>query len=339
MDLRERVLHAVRARNSVNEPIWKLIKEVKKADKISENERNHFLGILFASLSDKDIIETLANDAMDYGAGTSFRSSINSLQRKKQRLQVLGLDIFPGDNPKLKDRNFASSLGVPVPRTYFESVPLDEIELLPNSILKPVEGVASKGVFFVTESGDLRSIKTSQTYSSIADASEEINRYAASISTDSWILEEAILNDSNMPANDFKVFSFYGVAGMFLEIDRFLESETRYATYTESGRQIERGPNYKSFVGSGIPDGIREMSYALSIAAPVPFLRLDFHYGDSGLYLGEITPRPGGTYAGDQFEEIDRMLGDHFADAEARLYADLLNGKKFPAFRAAYGVD
>lgn len=338
MDLRERVLHAVKARNLVNEPIWKLIKEVKRANEISDNERNDLLAVLFTSLSDKDIIETLANDAIDYGAGTSFRSSINNLQRKKGRLQVLGLDIFPGDNPKLKDRNFASSLGVPVPRTYFEGVPLDEIELLPNSILKPVEGVASKGVFFVTESGELRSIKTSNIYSSIADASEEIDQYAASISTDSWILEEAILSASNMPANDFKVFSFYGVAGMFLEIDRFLGAETRFATYTESGRQIERGPNYKSFVGSGIPDGIREMSYALSIAAPVPFLRLDFHYGDSGLYLGEITPRPGGTYAGDQFEEIDRMLGEHFADAEARLYADLLSGKSFPVFHAAYGV-
>lgn len=338
MGLTERISEAVKIRMSANEPIWQLIKEVKRRRDIDEKEKQKLLATLFGSLSDKDMIETLANDGLTYGAGTSFRSSINNLQRIKSRLQSIGINIFPGDNPKLNDRKFAASLGVPVPETYFQNVALDEIDLTPNSILKPVEGVASKGVFFINESLQLYSVKTAITYSSLEEAKAEIAEHQDSISHGRWILEEAILSSSGAPAKDFKVFSFYGVSGMFLEIDRFSEAEIRFATYTESGRQIERGPNYLSFPGSGIPNGLRELSQRISLASPVPFLRLDFHWGNGGLYLGEITPRPGGTYAGEQFEEVDKMLGDHFADAQARLYADLLDGKKFCDFLAAYDV-
>lgn len=338
MGLEERVANAVAKRAKVNEPIWELIKEVKRNSELDTEKRDELLVSLFACLSDKDILETLANDALLYGAGTSFRSSMNSLQRHKQRLAALGVDLFPGQNPKLKDRDFAVSLGVPVPRTLFEDVSIDDIELLPHTVLKPVEGVASKGVFIITESLQLKSVRTARTYASINEARVEIEQHSASITMDRWLLEEAILDESNRPARDFKVFAFYGVSGMFLEIDRFSYSEKRFATYTESGRQIERGPNYVSFPGTGVPQGLRELSQTLSLAAPIPFLRLDFYLGKTGLYLGEITPRPGGTYSGDQYESVDRMLGEHYADAAARLYLDLLNGKRFPEFRRAYGV-
>lgn len=338
MNLPERISEATSRRMKANQPIWELIAEVKSDSTLDKASREKQLMKLYSVLSDQDVLEKTANDTLIYDVGTSFRSSINDLRRTKHRMRALGTTIFPGGNPKLKDRAYAQSLGVPVPKTYQQHVPLAEITLLPRSILKPVSGAGSTAVFFVDDSLCLHSMKTSRTYSTLDDAKVEINKFRKKTAPNKWILEEAILSDSDSPASDFKAYSFYGVIGLFLEIDRFTKSGNSLAAYNNSGEQIELGPKYKSFPGTGLPEGIREMSLKLSLAAPIPFLRFDFHHGKNGVYLGEITPHPGGTYSGDLHQNIDRMLGEHFADAKARLYIDLLNGKTFPEFRKAYDV-
>ena len=291
---------------------------------------------LYQSLTSEDLRERDIYEARRYEVGVSYRAGVLEVQRVKKAMNQYGLSIFPGGNPKIKDRAFASALGVPVPITYQQSVPLSSILLRPNTILKPVEGAASKGVFYIDKNLDLRSVKSSKTYPTIYKAREEIANYSGSISGDRWILEQAILDKDGDPANDFKVFAFYGVAGMFLEIDRYTYRETRYATYDGNGDQIERGGKYVSFKGSGVPNELYALAERISLASPVPVLRLDFHHGADGLYLGEITPHPGGTYFGSQSEEIDRMLGRYLDDAKARLVADLINGKQFPEFFNAY---
>ena len=337
MDISHNVDAVIKARGEANQPVWNLIRKIKNDKSLSRGERHSYLSRLYNSLSDRDLQERNAGDSLLYDVGTSFRSGINDLRRTKQRMRLLDVELFPGGNPKLRDRAFAESLGVPVPKTFAAGVPLDEIELMPESILKPEKGSASKGVFFVDGSLKLHSMVTSQVYETLETARSEIERFSQSISTARWILEEAILTDQGEPAVDFKAYSFYGVVGLVLEIDRFTSSGRNLAAYSETGRQIKIGPKYGTIEGSGLPDGIREISRRVSLAAPVPFVRIDFHYGRNGLYLGEITPHPGGTYAGDLFEEIDIMLGQHFADAKARLYIDFLNGKKFPEFHSAYG--
>lgn len=251
----------------------------------------------------------------------------------------LGTTIFRGANPKLKDRSFAESLGVPVPKTYQQAVPLSELRLIPDTIVKPVSGAASKGVFYVDRDLKLHSVISSKSYNSLADAKEEVERFRKSISSNKWIVEQAILSESGTPANDFKVFAFYGKIGMYLEVDRANSRRARYAFYDADGNTLDYGPKYKNstFPGTGVPSRIAEYAITLSQAAPVPFLRLDFHDGNNGLFLGEITPHPGGTYANEQHDSVDRMLGEYMADAKARLYIDMLNGKEYTEFRDAYG--
>jgi hypothetical protein len=338
MDLSDRVTEAVKNRVHANYPVWKLIDEIKKDNTLKREERVKHLAQLYGVLSDKDVLERTANDVLEYSVGTSFRSNITDLRRTKHKMKSLGTNIFPGGNPKLKDREFASKLGVSVPQTYQKNVPLHDIVLRPKSIIKPVSGAGSSGVFFIDESLRFHSMKTSHIHETLQDAQTEIRRFRKKSAPDKWISEEAILTLDNKPASDMKVYSFYGAVGLVLEIDRATRSSNALAAYTASGKQIELGPKYRSFSGSGLPEGIMELSEKMSLAAPVPFLRLDFHNGAKGPYLGEITPHPGGTYSGDLNDDVDKMLGELFADAKARLYIDLLNGKTFPEFRQVYDV-
>ncbi|MDR7346916.1 ATP-grasp fold amidoligase family protein [Enteractinococcus fodinae] len=293
---------------------------------------------LYDSLSDKDVRQDIVMDAVKFGVGTSFRASMNALRRTKSYARAMGQDIFPGGNDKLRDRAFGEALGIAVPKTYKKDARLEDVELIPRTILKPLKGSSSLAVFYVDDSCTLHSVRSSKTYASLAEADREIRRYKDHITVDRWVVEEAILDAANKLANDFKVYSFYGFAGMFLEIDRSSSAKPRYATYNANGEVIKRNSREITFEGTGVPPSIYELSNRISLASPVPFLRLDFHIGAEALYLGEITPHPGGVHAGAIYEELDQRLGRYFAEAEARLYLDLLNGKTFPEFRQAYGL-
>src|SRR5690625_884160 len=339
MELSKRVKEAAKARKRANEPIWSLIKETKDNNNLSPDQRRKLLETLYDSLTIQDLQEKHIYDAHKFGVGVSYRGGIVDLQRTKRLMIRLGTTIFQGANPKLKDRAFAESLGVPVPKTYQQGVPLSELHLIPHTIVEPLSGAASKGVFYVDRDLKLQSVFSSESYSSVAEAKEEIERFKKSISTNKWIVEQAILSESGAPANDFKVFVFYGKIGMYLEVDRANYTRARYAFYDADGNTLDYGPKYKNstFPGTGVPARIVEYAITLSQAAPVPFLRLDFHDGEDGLFLGEITPHPGGTYANEQYDSVDRMLGKYMADAKARLYIDMFNGKEYTEFRESYG--
>jgi len=338
MDWTERVIKATRQRSEANHPIWKLIGQVKTTDDLGSKEKETLLASLYGSLSDKNVLQPLVSEAQNYHVGTSFRSSITDLLRTKRRMRRLGINILPGQNPKLVDREFGKALGIAVPETYAQGAALSDVVLLPNSILKPTNGSSSKGVFHINESSQLHSVRTSTTYNSLEDARVEIMQYRSSISEDSWLTEQVILGSTGRPANDLKVYAFYGEPGMFLEIHRNMDGKTKNATFDSSGQPMELGPNYEMFAGTGLPQEAWELSKTLSLAAPAPFMRLDFHCGADRLYLGEITPHPGGTYAGQLYDSVDKMLGQHFADAKVRLFRDLLGGKSFPEFNSIYGV-
>lgn len=335
-DLNNKVEKAIEERREANRPIWKLIRLIKQNPNLTDLDKEGLLGRLYGTLSSQDLRENHIYDAHKYEVGISYRADIFDIQRTKRLMRSMGTDIFPGNNPKIRDHAFAQALGIPVPRTFHQDVALNALRLRANSILKPVEGAASKAVFFVDQNLDLHSVKSSKVYPTLHHAKEEIEIHSDSISVDRWILEQAVTKDDGTPGNDFKVYAFYGVIGMYLEIDRFSFPETRYATYNAAGEQIERGGNYISFKGNGIPPQLRNLAERLSLASPVPTLRIDFLQGGDGLYLGEITPHPGGVYAGSQSEKIDKMLGHYLAEARARLLIDLLNGKKFPEYFSAY---
>src|SRR5699024_1464696 len=133
MDLSHEVETVIKARRAANQPVWNLIKQVKSDTSLSADERRSYLVKLYSSLSDRDLQERNAADSLTCDVGTSFRSGINDLRRTKQRMRQLDVELFPGGNPKLRDRAFAESLDVPVPKTFAAGLPLEQIELVPES--------------------------------------------------------------------------------------------------------------------------------------------------------------------------------------------------------------
>lgn len=49
----------------------------------------------------------------------------------------------------------------------------------------------------------------------------------------------------------------------------------------------------------GFPARILDYAQSISRATPFLFLRIDFLPADENAFLGEITPHPGGNYAGE----------------------------------------
>lgn len=338
----ESIPQALADHQEAKRAIWRLVREVQKDSTVSQKDREEALDELYGVLSDKDIKQFFVTDSTDYHIGTSFRSSMNSLLRLKHYMNLHGYEVAPRDNSKTKDREFALRFGIPVPQTLVSSVHPDDLELVPDSILKPVRGSSSKGVFFVDANLELHSFWSGKSYATFRQAQDEIQQHVSAISENEWMIEEVILGADGYPANDLKVYTFYGVPGMFLEMKR---QRPRGSTsgvlhyVSDSNREpMSRGPNDRYFEGTPVPDDVIEKAKKLSLQSPVPFLRIDFHLGAEECYLGEITPQPGAIHAEEFYEDVDKKLGRMFADAEARLYIDLLNGKDFSTYFAVYDV-
>jgi TupA-like ATPgrasp len=260
----------------------------------------------------------------------------------KQRLAAEGFKIASGANPKEKDRAFAESLGFPVPATLAAGLRLAELSPEPGTIIKPVRGSTSRGVFFVDGRGRLHSLRTQAVYPSLAAAMVEIDEVRSKISADDWMVEQAVLGPDGGPANDIKVHVFYGVVGTTLEVAHGAGPERKdlFCYYDEDLRPIDIGRKYiQLFEGTGVPAAALERAVEMSLASPTPFLRFDFYKGVDDVYLGEITPHPGASHAGHISPRYDRQLGELFLDAHARLTADLLRGKTFPEYFRAYGLE
>lgn len=293
----ESITQALADHQEAKRAIWRLIRDVQKDSTVSQKDREEALDELYGVLSDKDIKQFFVTDSTDYQIGTSFRSSMNSLLRLKHYMNLHGYEVAPRDNSKTKDREFALQFGIPVPRTLVSSVHPDALELIPDSILKPVRGSSSKGVFFVDSDLNLHSFWSGKSYATFSQAQDEIQQHVSAISENEWMIEEVILGEDGYPANDLKVYTFYGVPGMFLEMKR---QRPRGSTsgvlhyVSDSNREpMARGPNDRYFEGTPVPDEVIEKARKLSLHSPVPFLRIDFHLGAEECYLGEITPQPG----------------------------------------------
>lgn len=316
--------------------VWALIRRVQKDDSLSDAERASALSRLFSPLSYKDIKQSFVMDGIKHDVGVSYRSSMANMMRLKARLRGLGFAIAPGGNNKMHDVEFARRLGVPAPQTLSTGRRTSELELTPGTIIKPTQGASSKGVFLVRDDLSLTSVRSQREYETLEEATGELPAPAKSIR---WITEEAILDSSGALAPDMKIYMFYGVPGMYVGIDRNSgpEGRPRYSVYNASRELIDLNSTNKSVEGPGIPGDAEAVARMLSINSPTPFLRIDLLAGGEQSYLGEITPHPGSTYAGDLFDEIDKRLGEYFLEAEARLMVDLLSGKTFDLYHSVYG--
>lgn len=336
-ELERDIRSKVRAFNAAKSELWRSISTLKRSEGVSGSERKKLLSDAYSPLSVKDIRPRFAMDLERFDIGVSFRSSVAHTRLWKKSLKRNGAVIAPGGNSKTADRKFAARLGIPLPAILQEQETIDNINLRPNTVLKPEEGSAANGVFFVDENLELVSFSSRRRYSSVDEAISEVKSEKLK-KLPIWKLEQAITSDEGELAHDFKVWSFYGRPGVVQEIKRdpFNADGNEYFYHRPSGGEFRMNGARKRLKTSGFPDILLEYAKRISLASPVPFLRIDFLSAQNQVVLGEITPHPGGTYAGQLFDEADKELGQMYYDAEARLYLDLLRGKKFSDYFDCY---
>lgn len=337
-ELEKQVNAGIRQYSAATNEVWKLIGSVKKSD-LDRESRSRLLEQLYSPLSEKDIRHTFAGDVARKNIGVSFRSCISHTRHWKKALADFGWTISPGGNSKSEDHEFAKSLGVRTPKVFGSSLRLDDLELRPGTVIKPEAGAAANGVFWIGDDKSLWSFATKTRYENIEEAKTELKSKKL-LEQPVWKIEELVEKQPGVPAHDFKVWMFYGEVGLIQEIERApLDGDgTAYFYHRPDGSEFKVNGARKKLVSAGVPDGIVEAARKISLAAPVPYLRVDFLAGSNNYCLGEITPHPGGAYAGQIFDEADKELGEMFIKAEARLYTDLLNGKSFPEFFNCYST-
>lgn len=317
--------------------VYAAISALRRDDSINPHERNAALKRLYSKLSWRDVRAAVANEVERKRIGVSFRSSISHMRLVKHELRKKGYALSPGGNPKMQDREFAQALGVPTPRTLSINQTADEVAVGANTVIKPLKGAASKGVFIVDSELRARSVYTGKTYESFLEGVEK--EYTGThLATEPVWLTETLIGSSETPARDIKVFCFYGKPGLVEEIHRNSSpnGKNEYCFYYPSGEKVFVDSNRARYDGKGFPDSALEYASRISEHSPVPFLRVDFLEAGGEIVLGEITPQPGGTYAGQIHDHIDRELGELFLDAEARLVIDLLDGKRFDTYFDCY---
>jgi len=266
--------------------------------------------------------------------GASYVASISQLIRIKKLLKRNGLSLAPGANDKAKDFAFGRLNGVKVPGVYQENVSLGELNLIPKTIIKPTSGCSSRGVVLVQSDLKIRSIRTGATYPDLESA-----MLADRIRNARFRVED-LVQFYGEAASDQKCYSFYGQLALVLEIRR-TNGKKQYCCYNGAGNIINpesvigKRAGLSFFEGDGVSDEVIKSQQILSLASPVPFLRIDFLKGDSGSYLVEITPHPG-RFSEGLTGSIDNELGVEFENAWARLLKDLLSGKSFASYFSIY---
>lgn len=319
------------------ENIYKAIAAVKKDKGLDPKKRAATLSRLYNKLSWRDVRASVSKDVERKRIGVSFRSSISHTRLVKHELRRLGYEISPGGNPKMQDRAFARALGVPTPITISENKTAQQLEIKPNTVVKPATGAASKGVFLVNGDKTVRSVYSGESYPSFLEGLKAEYASTHLIDAPVWMSETRI-GTVACPARDIKVFCFYGEAALIEEIHRNTgeSGKNQYCFYYPNGEKVFVDTIRSRYDGEGFPKEVIDFAERISANSPVPFLRVDFVESRNDLALGEITPQPGGTYAGQLHEHIDRELGEKFLKAEARLFVDLINGKKFDPYFKCY---
>jgi hypothetical protein len=133
---------------------------------------------------------------------------------------------------------------------------------------------------------------------------------------------------------DLKVFAFYGEVAQILlrrihDVGRGDTADFRYLL--PDGSPLPRG-HWRRQQALDIPvpgrlDEAVRMAQRLSVAVPLPFVRVDLYDVAQGVLFGELTVAPGGSRAFSRAHDI--QLGALWDRASVRLQADLVDGRPY----------
>jgi hypothetical protein len=242
-------------------------------------------------------------------------------------------------NHKATGFRFADALRVHRPALLISGRRMVDLDLQPNSVVKPASGAGSVGVYIIGVDR-IRDVKHARELSSLEELRDRMaeNLKSGVVKADAWNVEAYISTVTGEPARDIKFYSFYGEVVLVLEVRRTPKVE--YCWWLADGRPLNLSGiedvagkySGRLFSGDGFKPAWRELAERISLEIPTPFCRIDFLSSGDDVFFGEFTPRPGGF---DKFAQpYDQLLGEAFLSAEARLLRDLVGGKIFTTFNS-----
>lgn len=273
-----------------------------------------------------------ALDEPSFAAAMSYQTRF-----RRALIDHAGLSIEDAINPKINGFFLAEQLGVAQPYRHTSGAALRDVRLQPKTVIKPLSATASWGAYYIFSPDRIESIRDGRVLASYSALTGELEKLlkTSHINRDAWVVEELVIGPDGRPARDCKVYTFYGRAVLALEVARLGRSQ-EYCWWSRDGKRVNTG-KYKSQAGpGGTPENSTyELAEAMSLALPAPFVRVDFLSSRRGPIFSEFTPRPG-RYDG--FNRAwDRILGEEFVSASARLFYDMREGKAFPEFERMVG--
>lgn len=237
---------------------------------------------------------------------------------------------------------FADAIGLRRPRNDGTIYKFDEIPPQTGPIVvKPVQSTGSMGVFLVFDENTILSVREgiylrsweeliSHAKKQMEDDKRRVNKY---FRRDEWMLEELVVGDKEgkIPASDIKFYVCYGDVILVSESNPLFKNQFCY--WDKDMNPIDSGrlrPQDTVYDGTGFSREDLEYVREISLKIPAPFVRLDFLKGVNDFVFCEATPRPGNFELFNK--KYDRLLGEAYRAAEARILTDLLLGKKFEEF-------
>ncbi|WP_018930751.1 ATP-grasp fold amidoligase family protein [Gracilibacillus lacisalsi] len=302
------------------------------AHRYKHNENTEITDYLYhkilANLSLEETPEFMLRNLADYPSAkvkSSFQASLVS-QSKKWRLNKKMPEILLDD--KRLAYKFIDLLKIRRPWYEQEKYSIDTVPLKENSVIKPVDGAGSRGVYLVFHSEHIQDVRRKQVIHGIDSLRSHMKQDLESnwVKENQWSVEELIGNEQERSAKDIKFYCFYGKVALVLEIERY--PALRYCWWTRDGKRISTG-RYENelYKGAGVSQQEIELAEMISKEIPAPFIRIDFLKTENELVFGEFTPKPGNF---DEFDQVtDSWLGEYFEEAETRLFQDLMDRKTF----------
>lgn len=277
---------------------------------------------LFKYVNPAHITTKLSPYIERYEIGASFKILLSNFILEKK---FYNLSIAPGVNDKINDSKFLQNLGYPVPTIFSSNATVDELNLYSNCLIKPKSGAASLGVFVK------KSTQYIHVYDKIVYNEIDFRRKIVDLKINRFIVEDVVGGVDNISAiRDFKFYCFYGRIGLVLEILRGA-NPILHCFYDSDVNIVNTGKySDSSFVGKGVDPCMYQMASEISLKIPAPFIRIDFIESNNNIAVGELTAHPGGF---ENFSaEWDHKLGLYFLEARAKLFEELLDGKKFDEY-------
>lgn len=238
-------------------------------------------------------------------------------------------------NAKDDAYSWARSLGVRVPERLALCDRVADVpwEALPDRfVLKPNTGKSSTGVYLLERLGDLWLDRGSGRRLSTAELVAEYEDLVGAGRVSEGLTIEELVSDPRfpgLPPVDYKVYAFYGTVGIIKVKAHSITEAGRVSRWRQfDGEWRDVGNAFHHYgTDASIPppihrDEVLQMASRVSAAVPRAFLRVDLFDTADGPVFGEVTPMPGDESI--VTPKIDRMLGEMWEDAEARLRVEII---------------